>query len=193
MNGSLKKRLYHDLESGKSDRLAVRNFEWLLCLFALPVGIIATGFAQEIHRREFVVTWGMVAKVPLFCELSAADLIEIANLLQSRTVEAGSVIIRRGEIGDCMYLILSGEVSVDLPDRTEPERLTDGDYFGEIALLHNTERRATIMALTKCHLLILEVTDLNRLMETNPGMARCIRDTVAQRLSSSQHGNRTAR
>lgn len=154
-----------------------------LGLFALPIGIIATGFAQEIHRRDFVVTWGMIARVPLFCELSPADLIDISKLLHSRTVEAGTAIAHKGEIGDCMYFILSGEVSVDFSDDTQSLRLTDGDFFGEIALLHHSPRRATITALTKCHLMILEAVDFNHLIQTNAAVERHIRETADQRLS----------
>jgi len=45
-----------------------------LIMIALPIGIVATAFADEIHRRDFVVTWGMVARVPLFAELQATDI-----------------------------------------------------------------------------------------------------------------------
>ena len=41
-------------------------------MMALPVGIIATAFAEQIHRRDFIVTWGMISRVPLFAELDAA-------------------------------------------------------------------------------------------------------------------------
>jgi len=43
-------------------------------MVALPVGIVATAFANEVHRRDFVVTWGLVARIPLFSELTAAAL-----------------------------------------------------------------------------------------------------------------------
>ena len=43
-----------------------------LLMVALPVGIVATAFANEVHRRDFVVTWGLVARIPLFGELSAS-------------------------------------------------------------------------------------------------------------------------
>lgn len=157
-----------------------------LGLFALPIGIIATGFAQEIHRRDFVVTWEMVSKVPLFAELSPADLINIARLLHSRTVEAGTVIARRGEIGECMYFIVSGEVVVQFSNHSQPVRLTDGDFFGEIALLHHNPRRATITAATKCHLMILEATDFNHLVDMNPEIGQRIKETAKSRLADVQ-------
>jgi hypothetical protein len=67
-----------------------------LIMVALPVGIVATAFANEIHRRDFVVTWGMVARVPLFSELNAAEIADIMRLLRAQQVEAGEVPARRG-------------------------------------------------------------------------------------------------
>ena len=51
---------------------------------ALPIGIIATAFAEQIHRRDFIVTWGMIARVPLFAELDAAEISDIMELLRAR-------------------------------------------------------------------------------------------------------------
>ncbi|MDP1908977.1 MAG: ion transporter, partial [Hyphomicrobium sp.] len=50
-------------------------------LIALPVGIIATAFSEQIHRRDFVVTWSMIARVPLFAELDAGEIADIMELL----------------------------------------------------------------------------------------------------------------
>ena len=58
-----------------------------LVMIALPVGIIATAFAEQIHRRDFVVTWGMVARVPLFAGSTPATIAEIMRLLRAQTVE----------------------------------------------------------------------------------------------------------
>src|SRR5436305_1613779 len=69
-----------------------------LIMIALPVGIIATAFADEIHRRDFMVTWGMVARVPLFAELNAGEIADIMRLMRAQTVEPGDLIVRRGEV-----------------------------------------------------------------------------------------------
>ena len=118
-----------------------------LIIIALPVGIVATAFASEIHRRDFVVTWSMVARVPLFAGLSAADIADISRLLRAQTVEAGTMIVRRGESGDSMYFIGNGEVEVELPG--ERVRLGVGDFFGEVAVLGRTRRMATVTAVTR--------------------------------------------
>ena len=76
--------------------------------FALPVAIIGRGFYEEIRRRDFVVTFAMVARVPLFARLDAASIADLVGMLRARTVPAGTTIIRKGERGNAMYLIASG-------------------------------------------------------------------------------------
>jgi voltage-gated potassium channel len=81
-----------------------------LIMVALPVGIVATAFANEIHRRDFVVTWGMVARVPLFSGLNAVEIADIMRLLRAQQIEAGEVLARRGEPAHSMYFVAAGEV-----------------------------------------------------------------------------------
>ncbi len=80
-------------------------------MLGLPVGIVATAFAEEIHRREFVVTWSMVASVPLFRTLDATAIAEIMRYLSAQSVPAGTLIVRRGDMAQSMYFIAEGEVA----------------------------------------------------------------------------------
>ena len=68
-----------------------------LCMYALPVAIIATGFNQESARHEFVVTWSMVARVSLFSALDAAEVAEVTKLLYTKMFKAGASIVTAGE------------------------------------------------------------------------------------------------
>ena len=99
-----------------------------LIMIALPVGIVATAFSEQIHRRDFIITWGMVARVPLFAELNATEIADIMRLLRARQVEAGATITRRGEPADSMYLIAAGEVEIEL--KKERIRLGAGHFSG---------------------------------------------------------------
>jgi len=89
-----------------------------LCMFALPVAIIATGFNQEAARHEFMVTWSMVARVPLFSTLDAAEVAEVTKLLYTRAFQPGRLDRVPGEPGGAMYLIGSGEATVCVVPRT---------------------------------------------------------------------------
>ncbi len=83
-----------------------------LAVFGLWTGILATGFAAETRRRDFVRTWEFVAKVPFFEPLSPAAIIEIARMLRTIDVAERTVIVRKGRQGDCMYFIAEGLVEV---------------------------------------------------------------------------------
>jgi voltage-gated potassium channel len=151
-----------------------------LIMVALPVGIVATAFANEIHRRDFVVTWGMVARVPLFSELNAAEIADIMRLLRAQQVEAGEVLARRGEPAHSMYFVAAGEVEIEL--KHQRVRLGAGHFFGEIATLRRTRRSATITAITRVSLLVLDAHDLHALMEREQRIAERIREVARGRL-----------
>jgi voltage-gated potassium channel len=157
-----------------------------IAMFAVPAGILATGFAIEIRKRDFVVTWHTVARVPLFSSLDAARIAEIARLLKREVVPAKYAVVRRGEPADAMFFIMSGEVEVDV--QPVPRRMGRGQFFGEIALLTETVRTATVTAITECELLVLDVADFRRLLEAHEDVKECITRVAEQRLSASASG-----
>lgn len=152
------------------------------CMFALPVGIIATAFAREIHQRDFVVTWAMVARVPLFADLGAAEIADITKLLSAQSVEPGTVVTRAGDPAHSMYFIVSGTVEVDLP--AGKTRLSDGAFFGEVAVLRKATRSADVVAVTACRLMLLDSADLHVLLARKPDVARRLRAVAEQRLAA---------
>lgn len=157
---------------------------------ALPVGIIATAFADQIHRREFIVTWGMVSRVPLFSGLTAGEIADVMRLLRAETREAGAIIARRGDIAHSMYFIARGSVEIELPNETR--RLDEGHFFGEMAALRRVRRTATVRALERTSLLVLDAKDLHALMERQPTIAERLRETIRARLGSdvvAPHGD----
>jgi len=154
-----------------------------IAMFAVPAGILATGFASEIRRRDFVVTWNTVAKVPLFAGLDAAGIASIARLLKPQIAPAHYVIVRRAEPATAMFFIMAGEVEVDV--QPHPVRLRAGQFFGEIALLRDTQRTATVTALTEVQLLALEASDFRNLIEQYPDLGERIAKVAEGRLYGS--------
>lgn len=152
-------------------------------MIALPVAIISTAFAEEVRRRDFVVTWGMLARVPLFSHLGASEIADIMRLLRAQTIEAGEVLVRRGEIASSMYFITTGEVEIDLPNQCV--RLSDGTFFGEIALLRRTNRSGTVTATRKTRLLALDAQDFHALIARLPALAAHVRETAEARLADT--------
>jgi len=159
-----------------------------LVMIALPVGIIATAFANEVHRRQFVVTWSMVARVPLFAELSAIEIADIMELLRAEQIDAGEVIVRRGDPAHSMYFVAAGEVEVALEN--ERLRLGAGHFFGEVAALRRARRSATATALVRTSLLVLDARDLHALMDRQPRVAERIREVARQRMAKWRGGTK---
>ena len=153
-----------------------------LVLMALPVGIIATAFAEQIRRRDFIVTWGMISRVPLFAELDATEISDVMELLRAQVVEAGEVIMRAGDSARSMYFIASGEVEIEIRHKKERVRLGVGQFFGEVALLRRTRRTATVTAVTRTSLLGLDAHDLHALMQRDPRIAERIKEVVENRV-----------
>jgi voltage-gated potassium channel len=150
----------------------------------VPAGILASGFAGELRRRDFIVTWETVAQVPLFGQLDASRIAAIARLLHPQIIPAHHVVVRRGEPADAMYFIMEGEVEIDL--HPTPVYLKKGQHFGEIALLKKTSRTATVTTTTECRLLTLEAHDFHRLMAQHPDLASAIARITEERLRPSE-------
>jgi voltage-gated potassium channel len=160
-----------------------------IAVFALWAGILATGFSEETRRREFLRTWDLVAKVPFFHDVGAAVIADVAQLLRPRDYPAGSVIVRRGERGDCMYFVASGEL--EIRGRSVSISYAPGDFFGEVALLTGDPRNATIVAVSQCTLLRLDIVDFRQLLGRQPELARIIRDAAESRRQVATAGSRS--
>jgi voltage-gated potassium channel len=153
-----------------------------LVLMALPVGIIATAFAEQIQRRDFIVTWGMISRVPLFAELDATEISDVMELLRAQVAEPGEIIMRAGDTARSMYFIAAGEVEIDIKGKKERIRLGAGHFFGEVALLRRTRRTATVTAVTRTSLLGLDAHDLHALMRRDTRIAARIKEVAEHRV-----------
>ena len=149
-----------------------------LVMLALPVGIVATAFAQEIHRREFVVTWSMIARVPLFGQLDAVEIAQVMQFLRARTVRNGVVVAHEGEPLQALYFVASGEVEISRPDgRTT---LDEGHFFGaltldDVAITSHSPCVSAAVATAPTKLLVLDQIDFKALTARSPKLAAQIR------------------
>jgi voltage-gated potassium channel len=148
-------------------------------MFTLPAAVLAAGFISEIRRRDFVVSWNLVAQVPLFAGLDAARIAAIATLLQPRLVPPRHAIVRRGEMADAMYFIAEGEVEVELA--SGQKLLGPGQFFGEVALVEQRPRTATVTALTETRLMVLTAKDFAVLMQNTPELRGPIEEAASRR------------
>lgn len=151
-------------------------------VLALLAGILATGFSEEVKRRDFLRIWELVARVPLFAGIGAQAIADVVARLRARYYPAGAVVVRRGAPGDSMFFIATGEVEV----RLSPESivLSEGMFFGEMALLDRRPRSADIVTLTPCTMLILNMPDFFQLAGQHPALAQAIADEAEKRRGS---------
>ena len=155
-----------------------------IATFGLSTGILATGFAVETRRRNFIQTWDLVSKVPFFQSLDPSGITEITHMLRRLEVPERTAIIRRGKAGDCMYFIAGGEVQVDI--KPTPVRLGAGTFFGELALLGDFVRTANVTTTMPSTLLILDLADFRALTAHHPDLKRAIDAEGQRRMSENQ-------
>jgi len=120
-------------------------------------------------------------KVPLFAAVPGGQLQRIANGVKERRFDAGTAIVSAGETGHGFYLIVQGHAEVKRDGRTI-RTLGPGEYFGEIALLYDRPRTATVEAKDPTTCLILTRWDFKGILEANPTMAISLLEAVASRV-----------
>jgi cAMP-dependent protein kinase regulator len=120
--------------------------------------------------------------VPLFVTVSDQELDNIANHLKQERFPAGEVVIREGEEGDIFYILERGKVSVWRIDERQVEQKIDelgpGQYFGEVALVSNAPRNATVRADTPLTALTLDYGDFNQCVRQYVNLSYQVNENV---------------
>jgi CRP-like cAMP-binding protein len=118
---------------------------------------------------------------PLFAELGRRELGRIARGMSERTFPAGTAIATEGEIGVGFFVIEKGEARVSIGG-TELRRLGPGDHFGEIALIVEAPRTATVTAETELRCYAMTSWDFRKLVESNASVSWKLLESMARRL-----------
>ncbi|MBM3241734.1 cyclic nucleotide-binding domain-containing protein [Candidatus Poribacteria bacterium] len=125
-----------------------------------------------------------LAKVPIFSELSKREIQKIVRIAYKRDYKEDEEIVRKGQPSAGMYVIMRGEVKVTRrsPEGIEVRLATmgEGDFFGDVGLLDNAPRTATITAITPSQVIGLFRPELLRLIEQDPKLASKILFKLAQ-------------
>jgi MFS family permease len=163
---------------------------WIISGALLPV--LAALFWRRLHAldaealaptRELAV----LRQMPLFRPLSPATLDELASSLIPVSATAGTDIVRKGEHGDRFYVVASGEVEVELLGEQVATH-GPGDHFGEIALLRDVPRTATVRAKTDVELYALERDEFLSAVTGHAESAEAADAVVASRLAGLRPG-----
>ena len=131
-----------------------------------------------------------LARVPLFSMMKKRDLKNIAEMSEVLLYEPGEVIIRQGESDGRLFVIISGEVEVlknlGQPNQRNLNRLGPGAYFGEMAVLGNSQRSASVVAVDEATLVCLADFNLRAAMEKYPNIAIELLQLMARRLEEKE-------
>jgi pyruvate,water dikinase len=167
-----------------------RDIEWAICrgqLYLLQCrAVTRTGGSPKPPTPPVdSETVEVIEKVPLFDGLSPRDVEMVAALFKERQFDAGETITKEGAGGGAFFVIESGEATVTLGGR-EIARLAAGDYFGEVALIDDGARTATITATTDlvCH--GLTYWEFRPLVQQNATIGWNLLRTLARRLRTAQ-------
>jgi len=148
-----------------------------------------SGLSLSDSGKEATIEADRLSLLPFFRGIDASVLQEITHLFHTQTYAAGQSVILEGETGETFYLIARGRVEVTrrgADGSSEPIRLAvleDGDHFGEIALLENVPRTATVTALTPCVFLTLQRKKLFYILSKHPEIDAHVRQTLKVRKS----------
>lgn len=127
----------------------------------------------------------LLRRVPIFSDLDKRELEGLANSLKERTFRAGETITSEGESAVGFFVIQDGDAKVTVGGQ-ERGRLGAGDYFGEIALIAQTGRTATVIAETDVRCLGMTFWEFRPLVEENGKIAWKMLQSLARKMSEMQ-------
>jgi CRP-like cAMP-binding protein len=117
---------------------------------------------------------------PFFADLDAEDLQGILRIARPASFAAGEAIVRQGDAGDGMYLLVEGAAEVDVGGRFH--RLVPGDFFGEMALVSSRKRIATVTATEPVRALVIPPDAFRSFVLEHPRVALSMLEAVVERL-----------
>jgi ATP-binding cassette subfamily B protein len=147
------------------------------------------GFAVSEDGSRAHVEPARLRSIGIFERLPEEVLADLAGVLVTQNVPEDRLVIKEGDDGDTFHVIVRGSVAVSRTDADGREHrvrvLEDGDHFGELALLHNAPRSASVRTLTPCVFLTLQRGQFSALLERVPSLGPTLEAVHARRISSN--------
>jgi CRP/FNR family transcriptional regulator, cyclic AMP receptor protein len=139
-----------------------------------------------LRRKSKDAKTELLREVPLFSACSKREVARIASLADEIEVTAGKTLTREGEPGSEAFVIVEGRARVTVGDRGRLAALGPGACFGEMSLLDQGARSATVESETDMHLLVLDSRSFSSLLEEVPSVARKVLAAMAGRLRTAE-------
>jgi len=157
--------------------------------FAGPLGLAELGGAapaMELIELEAVVDLSVAQRTPLFSMLDESTFAAVIEKLELKWFKAGETIVREGEPGDSLFVVVQGELDAvrgaPEPGKAPQAKLSEGQFFGEMALVARTPRLATVVATTDGLLLEIDRESLDALSQQHAGVERVVHEFYRDRL-----------
>jgi voltage-gated potassium channel len=157
-----------------------------IVVLALPIAIIANGFASEVGRRDFVVTWPLLSRIPALGDLEADEIGKVMPFLNAQYCEAHREVISPDDKADAMYFVAMGAVRVRTP--AGDTLFETGDFFGELAMLEAREHTNSYRTTVPTKLLRLSREDFAFLSDSFPRIATHIEAIARARRAARDAG-----
>ena len=125
-----------------------------------------------------------LGRCPFFADLSRGELRELAKVTEDMEVEEGKTLTREGAAGSEFFVIVDGEVAVT-KDGSEVRTMGEGDFFGEISLLEDRPRTATVTAKTPLRFFVLTRQNFRALLNKQPELEEKVTSALEERLRAT--------
>jgi ATP-binding cassette subfamily B protein len=149
-----------------------------------------SGFVIAEDGRQASVAPSRLHSIPMLKSLDNDTLKTLADIFVTERSPAGREVFREGDLGDKFYIVARGTLTVwvNTPDGGQKQIRTmdDGDHFGEIALMEDTPRTATVRTSTDCIFLTLARDPFLKLLQREPKLRESFKKVVAERLENSR-------
>jgi CRP/FNR family cyclic AMP-dependent transcriptional regulator len=124
----------------------------------------------------------LIKKVPLFSKLKKKELAEVAHIADELDLPMGKVMAEEGDRGREFFVLLEGEADVTKGDKSI-NTMREGDFFGEIALVTQMPRTASVTATTDVRVLVITERDFGALLKHSPEVSRGVAEALAERIA----------
>ena len=167
----------------RSDKLTEQAGKILEELSVKSKGVEMAGDEQPLTTMEKIA---FLRGSDFFATLPLEELYHVALSVQEESVRAGDSVIREGSIGDKMYIVVNGELEVRKEGGPKLAMLGEKQVFGDMALLDDEPRSASVLAQTDAHLLSLQRASLERILRRYSSIAFSMMRILTQRLRDAQ-------
>jgi small-conductance mechanosensitive channel/CRP-like cAMP-binding protein len=161
--------------------------------FAFPTYTLhleRTAISRPVTAEEQIAD--RLSAVDVFAPLSSDELRQLATATVGHVFAPSETLIRAGDEGSSMFVVHNGKVAIQVPDKSGPRTvavLSEGNFFGEMALFTGEPRTANVVALEETEVLEIGHAAMKHIFETNPGLAESISWTITERQAALAAGS----